>query len=54
MKVLPEHAKYKKFYILLIVSAYFMYLMSIAIKMIYSAQLVEIGPFLALKNQSFL
>ncbi|MBQ3596811.1 MAG: MFS transporter [Clostridia bacterium] len=50
MKVLPEHAKYKKFYILLIVSAYFMYLMSIAIKMIYSAQLVEIGPFFGVEK----
>ena len=50
MKVLPEHAKYKEFYILLIISAYFLYLMSIAIKMIYSAQLVEIGPFFGVEK----
>lgn len=45
MKLLPEHKKNKKYYITLLLSAYVLYTVSIAIKLVYSAQMVEIGPY---------
>ena len=45
MKLLKEHKIYKKYYFNLIISAYLLYTFSIAIKMVYSAQIVEIGPY---------
>lgn len=45
MKLLPEHQKNKKYYLNLLISAYLLYTVSIAIKMVYSAQMVEIGPY---------
>lgn len=44
MKLLPEHKQNKKYYINLLISAYLLYVVSIAIKLCYSAQMVEIGP----------
>ncbi len=44
MKLLPEHKQNKKYYIHLLISAYLLYVVSIAIKLCYSAQMVEIGP----------
>jgi sugar phosphate permease len=43
MELLSEHKKNKKYYTHLIVSAYLLYIISIAIKLCYSAQLVVIG-----------
>lgn len=45
MKLLAEHEKNKKFYINFMLAAYVLYTVSIAIKLVYSAQLVEIGPY---------
>ena len=45
MKLLAEHQKNKKYYLNLLISAYLLYTISIAIKMVYSAQMVEIGPY---------
>ncbi|MBR2870934.1 MAG: MFS transporter [Clostridia bacterium] len=44
MNLLPEHRQNKKYYINLLISAYLLYVVSIAIKLCYSAQMVEIGP----------
>lgn len=45
MYLLPEHQKNERFYLNLLISSYLLYTISIAIKMVYSAQMVEIGPY---------
>lgn len=50
MNLLPEHQKNKKYYIHLLLSAYLLYVVSIALKLCYSAQMVEIGPYFGVEK----
>lgn len=52
MNLLPEHNKNKKHYLNLLISAYLLYVVSIAIKLCYSAQMVEIGPHFGVEKST--
>ena len=43
---------FKKYFLLLVISSYLLYMLSTAIKMVYSAEIVEIAPYYGVDKSS--